>query len=58
VVLVRAKFSLGKSPKLKESIEDPFRYETWLGSVHIGLCVRVQGTIAASGYVSVTSFVF
>jgi hypothetical protein len=55
VVLVRAKFSLGRSPKLKESIEDPFRLETWLGSVHVGLRVKMQGTIAASGYVSVTT---
>jgi hypothetical protein len=54
-VLVHVKSSLGMNPKPKDSIEDPFRYETWLGSVHIGLHVRVQGTIIASGYVSVTA---
>jgi hypothetical protein len=29
------KSSLGKSPKLKESIEDHFRQEVWLRSVHV-----------------------
>jgi hypothetical protein len=29
------KSSLGRSPKLKESIEDLFRREVWLGSVHV-----------------------
>jgi hypothetical protein len=55
VVLVHMKSSLGRSPNLKASIEDPFRYETWLERVHIELRVRVQGAIAASGYVSVTT---
>jgi hypothetical protein len=38
---------LGRSPKVKESIEDPFKLETWLGNVHVGLCVRVLDMIAA-----------
>jgi hypothetical protein len=29
------KSCLGRSPKLKESMEDPFRQEVWLGSVHV-----------------------
>jgi hypothetical protein len=40
---------LGRSPKVKESIEDPFKQETWLGGIHVGLHVKVQDTIAASG---------
>jgi hypothetical protein len=40
---------LGRSPKLKESIEDPFKEETWLEGVHVGLHVRVLDTIVASG---------
>jgi hypothetical protein len=30
---------------------------TWLGGIHVGLHVRVQDTIPAYGYVSVTVFV-
>jgi len=40
---------LGRSPKVKESIEEPFKQETWLGGIHIGLCVKVLDTIATSG---------
>jgi hypothetical protein len=40
---------LGRSPKVKESIEDPFKSDARLGGVHVGLRVRVQDTIAASG---------
>jgi len=29
------KSSLGKSPKLKESIEEPFRQKVWLGGAHV-----------------------
>jgi hypothetical protein len=29
------KSSLGRNPKLKESIEDPFRQKVWLGSDHV-----------------------
>jgi hypothetical protein len=47
---------------VKDSIEDPFKYETWLGAVRVGLHVRVQGTTTASGvcecYYFVTSLVF
>jgi hypothetical protein len=48
---------LGRSPKVKESIEDPFKYVTWLGGIHVGLRVGVENTITAYGYVSVTVFV-
>jgi hypothetical protein len=48
---------LRRSPNVKESIEDPFKSVTWLGGIHVGLCVRVQDTIALYGYVSVTVFV-
>jgi thioredoxin-related protein len=44
---VRVKSILGRSPKVKESIKDLFKYVTWLGGVHVGLRVRVQDTIAA-----------
>jgi hypothetical protein len=48
--------------KVKDSIEDPFRWETWLGGARVGLHVRVQGTTTASGvckcYYFVTSLVF
>jgi hypothetical protein len=46
---IHVKFTLGRSPKVKDSIEDLFKKETWLGSVHDGFRVRVIGTIAASG---------
>jgi hypothetical protein len=36
-------------PKVKDSIEDLLKYETWLGGVRVGLHVRVLDTIAASG---------
>jgi hypothetical protein len=35
---------LGVGPRVKDSIEDPFKYETWLGGIRVGLHVRVQGT--------------
>jgi hypothetical protein len=56
-LLVRVKSILGRSPKVKDSIEDPFKYETWLGSVHDGFRVRVIGMIMSSGYVSVNFYV-
>jgi hypothetical protein len=46
---------LGVGPKVKDSIEDPFKWETWLGSVRVGLHVRVHGTTTAKGYVSDTT---
>jgi hypothetical protein len=33
--LINLKSNFGRSPKLKESIEDPFRQEVWLGNVHV-----------------------
>jgi len=54
---IRVKSILGVGPKVKYSIEDPFKYETWLGSVHDGFRVRVIGTIATLGFVSVTFYV-
>jgi hypothetical protein len=42
---------------VKDSIKDLFKYETWLGSVHNGFHIRILGTIAASGYVSVNFYV-
>jgi len=44
---VRVKSILGIGPKVKESIEDPFKYETWLGSVHDGLRVKVKDMTTA-----------
>jgi hypothetical protein len=43
----RVKSILGIGPKVKESIEDSFKYETWLGSVHDRLCVRVKDMTTA-----------
>jgi hypothetical protein len=54
--IVRVKSILGVGPKVKDFIEDPFKYETWLRSVHDEFRVRVIGTIAASGYVSVNFY--
>jgi hypothetical protein len=60
--VLHLKSILGVGPKVKDSIEDPFRKETWLGSVRVGLHVREQGTTTASGicecYYLVSSFVF
>jgi hypothetical protein len=59
---LQLKSILGDDPKIKDSIEDPFRLETWLGSVRVGLHVREQGTTITSGvcecYCFVSSFVF
>jgi len=44
---VRVKSILGVSPKVKESIKNPFRQEIWLGSVHDRLRVRVKGMTTA-----------
>jgi hypothetical protein len=49
VAALQLKSILGVDPKIKNSIEDPFRYETWLGGVRVGLHVREQGTTTASG---------
>jgi hypothetical protein len=55
--IVRVKSILGRSPKVNDSIKDPFKQETWLGSVHDGFRVKVIGMIATSGYVSITFYV-
>jgi hypothetical protein len=49
VAVLVLKSILGRIPKVKESIEDPFKYVTWLGGIHVGLRVRVQDKIVASG---------
>jgi hypothetical protein len=49
VAALKLKSILGVGPKVKDFIEDPFRYETWLGGVRVGLHVREQGTTTASG---------
>jgi len=46
---------LGVSPKVKDSIKDPFKYETWLGSIHDGLRVIVKGMTTAIGFVSTSA---
>jgi hypothetical protein len=53
---VRVKSILGVGPKVKESIKDPFQYETWLGSVHDGLRVIVKGMTTVIGFVSTSVF--
>jgi hypothetical protein len=62
IATLNLKSILGVDPKVNDSIEDPFRKETWLGGVRVGLYVRVQGTTTTSGvcecYYFVTSFVF
>jgi hypothetical protein len=62
VAALNLKSILGVGPKVKNSIEDPLRYETWLGGVRVRLHVRVQGTTTASRvcecYYLVTSLVF
>jgi hypothetical protein len=62
IVVLNLKSILGVDPKVKDSIKDPFKQETWLGDVRVMLHVRVQGTTTASGvcecYYFVTSLVF
>jgi hypothetical protein len=47
--VLKLKSILGVGPKVKYSIEDPFKQVTWLGGVRVGLHVKVLDTIAASG---------
>jgi hypothetical protein len=47
---VHVKSILGVGHKVKDSIEDPFKYETWLRRIHDVFCVKVIGTIAALIY--------
>jgi hypothetical protein len=62
VAALNLKFILGVGPKVKDSIEDPFRLETWLGGVCVRIHVRVQGTTTTSGvcecYYLISSLVF
>jgi hypothetical protein len=62
VAALKLKSILGVGPKVNDSIEDPFRYETWFGGVRVGLHVREQGTTTASEvcecYCFVSSLVF
>jgi hypothetical protein len=46
---------LGIGLKVKESIKNAFKYETWLGSVHDGLRVIVKGMITVIGFVSTST---
>jgi hypothetical protein len=48
---------LGRSPKVKESIEDHFKYETSLGGVHVGLRVLSAKSNRCIAYVSVIVYV-
>jgi hypothetical protein len=45
----KLKSILGVGPKVKDSIEDPFRPETWLGGVRVGLHIREQGMTTTLG---------
>jgi hypothetical protein len=45
--VVRVKSILGVGPKVNESIKNPFRWKIWLGSVRVGLHVRVRGMTTA-----------
>lgn len=38
---------LGVGPRVKDSIEDSFKWVTWLGGNRVGLHVRVHGTTTA-----------
>jgi len=44
---VRVKSILGVGPGVKESIKNLFRWKIWLGSIHVGLYVRVKGMTTA-----------
>jgi hypothetical protein len=44
---VRVKSILGFGPKVKESIKNPFKWKIWLGSIRVGLHVRVKGMTTA-----------
>jgi len=45
--VVHVKSILGVGLKVKESIKNPFRWKIWLGSVRVGLHVRVRGMTTA-----------
>jgi hypothetical protein len=44
---VRMKSILGVGYKVKESIKNPFKWKIWLGSVRVGLHVRIKGMTIA-----------
>jgi hypothetical protein len=46
------KYILGVGPKVKKSIKNPFRWKIWLGSVRVGLHVKVKCMTTVYGYVS------
>jgi hypothetical protein len=52
---VRVKSILKVGPKVKESIKDLFKYETWLGSVHDELRIIVKGMTTAIGFVNTSA---
>jgi hypothetical protein len=62
IAVLKLKSILRVAPKVKDSIEDPFRYETWLRGIRVGLYVREQSTTTASGvcecYYFISSLVF
>jgi hypothetical protein len=45
VVCVKSILEVG--PRLMESIKNPFRWKIWLGSVRVGLHVKVRGMTTA-----------
>jgi hypothetical protein len=47
VLVVCVKSILGVGHKVKESIENPFKWKIWLGSIRVGLHVRVKGMTTA-----------
>jgi hypothetical protein len=55
VLLVRVKSILEVDPKVKDFIKDPFKYETWLESVHDGLRVIVKGMTTTIGFVGMSA---
>jgi hypothetical protein len=44
---VRVKSILGVGLKVKESIKNPFRWKIWLGSIRVGLHVRIKDMTTA-----------
>jgi hypothetical protein len=55
MLFVRVKSILEVGPKVKDSIKDPFKYETWLGSVHDVFRVIVKSVTTAIGFVSTST---
>jgi hypothetical protein len=55
VAALQLKSILGDGPKIKDSIEDPFRKETWLGNFVLGYTLESKVRPLHQGYVSVTT---